>query len=163
MSFLDPKDVCECVSVEDDSAFRAFQAGSPSGLKMIADEHGETKELVLSGDAGDFTKWLKVGAPTIRVEMQEPTKRRVLRSGEYFLPLVFLANDVALPVYLNLVACYLYEKMKGALKGDTNRVHLSAVFEDRTAGVTKRFDFEGDGVALQNTIKKFDLNEFLND
>ncbi len=80
--------------------------------------------------------------PNINIEVQKADKRLLLRSGDYWLPIVFLARDITLPLYLNIVANYLYEKMKGALKGEKARVHLSAIYEDSSKDLTKKFDFE---------------------
>lgn len=163
MPVLEPKQVCEIVTVEDDTDFITYKKSNPTGLVMLPEQYGESKQLVLKSDAGDFAKWLKTNASTIKVKVGKADQRLVLRSGDYWLPLVFLASDVALPIYLNLVANYLYEKMKGALKGETACVHLSAVYEDKTTGVVKRFNFEGDAEALQKAIKRFDLNQFLDE
>src|SRR4029450_9456954 len=110
------------------------------------------------GSAPLFATGSSRNAPSLPVEVPPSEHRLVLRSGDYWLPLAFLASDVALPVYLNLVASYIYEKMKGVLKGDRARVRFSAVYEDR--GVLKRFDFDGDQDALKTAIKKLDPNEF---
>lgn len=74
-----------------------------------------------------------------------------------------LSSDVSVQFYLNLVANYVYDKLKGALKGEKIRVRFSAVYEEPKTGVIKRFDFEGDEQALAKTIKRFDLNRFLDD
>lgn len=158
-----PKEICEVVIVEDDSDFRAYQKGNPSGFVMVPEPYGEVKGLVLKSDGGDFAKWLKRHDPSIKMEVRQAEQRLILRSGDYWLPLAFLASDVALPIYLNMVASYLYEKMKGALRGEKARVHLSAMYEDKSAGIVKRFNFEGDQEALQKVIKRFDLNKFLDE
>lgn len=161
MSVLEPKDIAEVVDVADEAAYRQF-AASNTGLALIPEEYGEKKEVLLQSDGGDFTKWLRAAHPHVSVVVQGQAPKLALRSGDYWLPLVFLASDIALPVYLNIVASYLYEKMKGALKGDSTRVHLSVVYEDKESGKVKRFNFEGDTEALQKAVKKLDLNKFLN-
>lgn len=163
MSVLEPKEICEFVAVPDAHEFRAYRASKPRGILVVPELQTEAGGRVLKSDGGDFRKWIKRNAPTVTVEMQSRKPLLVLRSADYWLPLVFLATDVALPIYLNLVASYLYDKMKGALKGEKPRVHLSAVYEETPSGVVKRFNFEGDVNALQKVIKKFDLNEFLDD
>lgn len=159
---LAPKDICEVIVVEDDADFRFFQKNNPSGLAMIPEKYGELDQPVLSADAGDFAKWLKEHAPKMTVQTRK-ADRLTLRSNDYWLPLVFLAKDIALPAYLNLVSNYIYDKMKGALRGESARVHLSAVYEDKTAGVTRRFNFEGDAETLQKVIEKGDFKQFFNE
>jgi len=163
LSLFEPKDVCDLITVEADATFRAFAANNSSGLEMRAEEYGEPKQFVLKSAAGDFAKWLRAHDPAIKVVMDAKAPKLVLRSGDVLLPLAFLASDIALPIYLNLVASYLYEKMKGALKGETTRVHLCAEYEDKVHGKIKRFSFEGDAEALQKAIKRFDLNEFFDE
>jgi transcriptional regulator with XRE-family HTH domain len=162
-SVLEPRDVAEIGSVADEAEFRAFQKANQRGLAMIPEIYGDSRKPALRSAGGDFAKWLKINEPTIPVEVRKSDQRLVLRSGDYWLPLVFLAGDVALPVYVNLVANYIYEKMKGALKGDKARVRFSAMYEDASTGVVKRFDFDGDEEALQQAINKFDPNKFFSD
>ena len=70
---------------------------------------------------------------------------------------------MTLPLYLNLVANYIYEKMKGALKGDKARMRFSAMYEDTATGIIKRFDFAGDEEALKNAITELHSNDFFRD
>ena len=153
-------DVATSVTVHDDSEFRAFQTATQRGLAMIPERYGNLPTPALRSSGGDFAKWLRRNVPSIPVQVRPSEQRLVLRSGDYWLPLVFLASDVALPMYLNLVASYIFEKMKGALKGDRARVRFSAMYEDPDTGVVKRFDFDGDEDALGRSIKRFDPNEF---
>ena len=118
--------------------------------------------MAVRDSAGDFAKWVKANAPTVPVELRQPADRLMLRSADYWLPLVFLSSDVSVQFYLNLVANYVYDKLKGALKGDDSGC-VSAVYEEPQNGVIKRFDFEGDEQALAKAIKRFDLNRFLDD
>lgn len=163
MTIHAPKDACDLTTVENNAAFRAFLAKNPSGLELVAERYGEGNQVAMKSGAGDFAKWLKAYDPQVSVTLEPNVPKLVLRSGDVWLPLTFLASDIALPVYLNLVASYLYEKMKGTLKSESTRVHLCAEFEDKANGKIKRFAFDGDAEALQKAIKRFDLNEFLNE
>jgi transcriptional regulator with XRE-family HTH domain len=147
-------------TVDLESEFRAFQRSRRSGLALVPERYGEAGTPALKAGGGDFAKWVRRHAPTIPVEVMPSERRLVLRSGDHWLPLAFLVGDVALPVYLTLVANYISEKMKGALRGDRARVRLSAMYEDPRTGAVKRFDFDGDQDALSTAIKRFDSNEF---
>ncbi len=136
---------------------------NPSGLEMVAEQYGEGPQVAVKSDAGSFAKWLRVNSPELNVVLEPKTPKLVLRSGDIWLPLTFLASDIALPVYLNLVASYLYERMKGELKGESTRVHFCAEFEDKHNGKIKRFTFDGDADALQKAIKRFNVNDFLDE
>lgn len=163
MSAIEPKEICEITSVDEHSDFKNYLGSSPLGFKIIPMEYFNCDGRVLCSETGDFAKWVRKNNPAINVEIETPDKKLILRSGDYWLPLVFLANDVTLPIYLNIVASYLYEKMKGALKGEKARVHLSAIYENKSEGIAKKFDFEGDIDSLQKVITKFNLNKFLDE
>ena len=163
MTSLEPKDTCELRNVEDATAFRAFSAKHPSGLEMVAEQYGKDEQVAVKSDAGHFAKWLRANNPALNVVLESKAPKLVLRSGDIWLPLAFLASDIALPIYLNLVASYLYDRMKGALKGESTRVHFCAEFEDKSSGRIKRFTFDGDADALKNAIKRFDVNDFLDE
>ena len=160
-AMFESKEICELVSIENDQDFNDFIKTNPKGLAMLPEKLPYSDKLAMKSDAGDFAKWLQTNSSALNVAIKPADQRFVLRSGDYWLPLVFLANDISLPIYLNLVSSYIYEKMKGSLKGEKLRVHLSAEYQDQQNGIVKRFNFEGDVDTLQKTIKKFDLNKFL--
>lgn len=159
MDALKPKDVCELVEADDAEKFRKIVDDTVSGITLIPDDHQNTKRI--SSDAGDFAKWVRERYDTL-VCVQAAERKMLLRSGDVFLPLAFLATDISLPIYLNMVSSYLYDLAKGALKGDKQRVRLSVEFEDKNAGIVKRFNFEGDAEDLRKVAKRIDVNELMN-
>ena len=161
MDIFDDKESYEVVIIGNDKEFRDFLKSTPSGLLFVSEEYSECEGLVMKEDAGDFAKWLRQKQPELHVEVHKANKQLVLRSSDIWLPLVFLASDVALPVYLNLVANYIYDRIRGALRGGKPRVHLEAMYEDKHKGVVKEFHFEGDSDGFQQVIKQFDLNKFI--
>jgi hypothetical protein len=163
MSIAEPTDVCEIVDVQDDISFKAFCNTFGTGLAIVPEPFGDENEPTLSSDSGDFEKWIKRSNFELPVHNEGAGHLRVLRSGEYWLPLVFLASNVALPIYLGLVQDYIKDKIRGTLSGDKTRVRLSAVFKDENQGLVKMFKYEGDSKTLHSQLKKFDLNKFLDD
>lgn len=162
MSIVEPKEICELQEIEELPIEKSV-ASKKNGIVFVPALYGQLDQPVIMADTGDFIKWLKSESPNIEVDTNTTSPKLVLRSGDYWLPLAYLASDVTLPVYLNLVSSYLYEKARGALKGDSTRVHLSAVYEDIETGKIKRFRFEGDTESLKSAIKRFDLNKFLDE
>lgn len=159
MDELAPKDISEISDVSDVTDFDEFLASQSSGLRMVSEPYGPDGERVIKPDAGDFLKWLRAAQPDVHVEVL-PGRKLVLHSGDVWIPLVFLAKDIGLPVYLNLVSSYLYDRFKAALRGDKPRVHLSAEYVDGVSGSIKKFTFEGDHEALRSAITKFDAKGF---
>ncbi|TDX29368.1 hypothetical protein DFO67_10744 [Modicisalibacter xianhensis] len=159
---LEPENKYSLLELEDSEILNEIPIAS-EGITVLPESYREVDGLIVKADAGDFTKWIKLNAPEVEIMASEGHSKLALRSGDYWLPLVFLASDVSLPLYLNIVSNYLYEKMRGALRGDKARVHLSAVYEDKKEGKFKRFDFDGDAELLKSAIKKFDLNAFMDE
>jgi hypothetical protein len=161
MNFLDDKETCEILIIDDDHDYRAFAKSSSSDIAFVPEQYQEGKGLVMKPDAGDFAKWLRQTKPELNVELRKADGTLVLRSSDFWLPLAFLASDVALQIYISLVANYIYDRMKGALRGEKPRVHMEAVYEDKQDGVVKKFRFEGDADGLKKAIKRFNLNKFM--
>lgn len=162
LSMYEPRDICEVVTIVDEAAFRSFLENRPDGVLMVPEEYGEIDHPVLKPDAGDFAKWLRVSHPEIQVGILE-ADHLILRSSDFWFPLVFLASNVGLPLYVNLVSNYLYDKLKGALRNDKPRIHLSAEYEEPESGLVKRFNFEGDIDSFRKIVQKIDLNQFFHD
>ncbi|MCE7868592.1 MAG: hypothetical protein DYG83_17620, partial [Candidatus Brocadia sp. AMX2] len=118
MDIFDDKESCEIVIIDGDKEFRDFLNSSLSGIMIVPEKYQGCEGLVLKPDAGDFSKWLRKNKPELNVEVRKADKRLVLKSNDFWLPFVFLAQDVALPFYLNLVTNYVYDRMKGALRGE---------------------------------------------
>lgn len=161
MSILEEKETCETIAVKDDSEYRAFITASSAQIEFVPEQYQDCKGLVTKADGGSFAKWLHSAKPELKIKLRKSDGKLVLHSDDLWLPLAFLATDVALPVYLNFVASYLYDRARGALRGAKPRVHLQAVYEDRQDGIVKSFQFEGDVNALEKVVKRFDLNRFL--
>lgn len=152
-----PKESCAVASV-DDPDLEAYLQSGPAGINIVPETYGQLEGKVLKQDTGDFVKWLRVNQPALNVAMPQ-ANRLVLRSGDIWLPLVYLASDVTVPVYLNLVSSYLYDRLKGMLRSDKPVVHLRIRY--RNGAESKEFHFVGDPETLRATIKKFDVNRYL--
>lgn len=160
MTLHDQKDRAEVLSVDDRSAFDAFLATVGKGIRLVPQPTDEDGTLALQPNGVDFAKWLRETHTSVAVGVP-PVPRRILHSHDIWIPLVFLANDIGLPIYLSLVSSYVYDKLTGALKGSSPRVHFSAEYLDGS-GAVKRFVFEGPPEALKDAVEKFDTNKFVN-
>ncbi len=117
----------------------------------------------MEADVSDFVKWLRKDHPDLSVIYPERTTKLVLHGADVWLPLVFVAGDTAVQVFLNMLASYLYDKAKGALRNDNPKVHVSVMYQNKREGITKKFDFTGDAEALGKAVKRFDLNNFFDE
>lgn len=151
----------DVTKIEDIAHADVYKIEADFDVAIIPQDYPDSETPVLMPDAGDFAKWLKRAHPKINLYYDTPRTRIVLRAADYWLPLVVLANDVTLPIYLNLVSSYIYEKMKGTLRADTSKVHIEAVFADTNSGVYKRFKYDGDVTGLEKVMKKVDVNKIM--
>ena len=160
VEFFDEKESCNIETVDNDGEFSEFLRSNSCSLLLLPEKYRDCDEPVMKDDAGDFSKWLIQNKPELNVEVRKADKRLVLHSNDYWLPLVFLASDVTLPFYLNLVASYVFDRMRGALRGEHARVHFEALYEDKKKGKMKKFSFHGDMDKLQKIIDRFDVGNF---
>jgi hypothetical protein len=163
MSLLSSPCTIAVADVTDDAAYREFVGSIATGLAFVPECIAQEGTLGLKPESGDFLKWLATNQPHISVAVPPTSPKVVLRSADIWLPLIYLAGDTSAQVFLNMVASYLYERSKGLLKGETPKVHVSIVYEDRQAHKTKRLDFTGNADDLKKVIKKFDANNFFRD
>ena len=103
------KEICELSVVKSEHRFREFIQTNPAGIAMLPIEDIDSKKLQMHPHAWDFAKWLKAHAPEIVIHVMPADEHLVLHSADIWLPLIYLANNVALPIHLNLVASYLYD------------------------------------------------------
>lgn len=149
-------------SLEDDAEYKTFLLDG-QGLRFVPEPYRPDTPPSLASDFGDFAKWIRQHNPALPISIPSATPKVILRSADVWLPLVYLAGDTSVQIFLNMAASYLYEKAKGSLKSEQPRVHMSAVYQDRQSGKTKKFEFSGDADALAKAIKKFDLNNFFDE
>lgn len=146
----------------EDEAFRKYFESTKNGVCFVPESYGDAATS-LKADSGDFAKWLRSQRPELHIVVPESVPKIVLHGADVWLPLVYLAGDTSMQVFLNMAASYLYDKAKGALKTDQPRVHMAVVYQDKKQGKTKKFEFSGDQESLARAIKRFDLDNFFND
>jgi hypothetical protein len=160
---FDSKDICEVSDYAGADEFNKFLEETGTGLQLTPERYGHLGQLSIKAEAGRFAKWIAANSADVKVTIKDADQKIALHSNEIWLPLAFLASDTSLSIYLNIVSSYLYDKMKGALKGDSIRVNLRAVYKDEKTEKVKEFTYDGDDKTLQKIIKRIDLNDFLDE
>lgn len=117
----------------------------------------------IAHQAGDFKKWMGKHHPTVEVTMPSNKPKFDLHDYSLIMPFVSLAADMSLINYLSLVVEYANYCLRGNLYGESNEVTLSVLYEDSKRGKKKSFNFKGPVEALEKSIKKFDINDFMDD
>lgn len=149
-------------TVRDDAAYLEYFGSAQEGIGLVPEPYGDIS-LGLKADGADFAKWIKQRHPEFPIALPPSSPKISLHGADVWLPLIYLASDTSMQVFLNLVASYLYDKLKGNLPSDQSKVHMSVMYHNKRDGITKKFDFSGDGDVLNKTIKRFDLDNFFNE
>jgi len=142
--------------IQDTSAFNTFIENHPTGIALIPEPYGKTTQCAFHQDAGDFAKWLRTNEPSITLEIKSAEHRIVLRSHDIWLPLIYIAENITLPIILGLVSSYVYDRCKGALKGDKCDVHLKIAYKDKKTKSVKILRYNGNVDGLQKVVKQID-------
>ena len=84
-----------------------------------------------------------------------------MHDNDFWMPIVILASDISVRVFLGLVSSYIYDSIKGALKHDKADVHVQAYYKETPDGITKKFSYNGSVKGFDKVAEKFKLNKFL--
>ena len=117
----------------------------------------------IAQETGNFKKWMKLNHPDVEVIVPNNKPKFDLHDYSLVMPLVNLATNMSLVNYLGLVVAYADYCFRGKLNGEHNEVQINVFFEDTKLGKKKNFNFIGSKEALESSIKKFNLNEFMDD
>lgn len=150
-------------AVEDDADYREFADATRVGIRFISEAQYGGSPSSLKADFGDFAKWIRCMESDLPLEIPVGVPKISLHGADVWLPLVQLAADTSMQVFLNMAASYLYDKAKGVLKNEVPRVHMSVVYQDKKQGKLKKFEFSGDHEALTKAIRRFDLDNFFHE
>jgi hypothetical protein len=144
--------------IEPSKEFEEFYLVS-NGIKIVPEFYNGTQEKILQRDSGTFAKWIHKNHTEINIDYDPNVKKISLHNNEYWLPLVYLASDISVQIYLGLVINFLYDKLKGSLKGEKSKVNFS--FEFKEGESYKKFNYSGDVEGLEK-FTKINLNKLLN-
>ena len=151
-NILEPKDTHSFVEIENND-FELFIQINPKGIMCIPRNIGtDSPQSLLEPDTFRFAKWLKLKNEDVNIAIGKADGIKSLHSHDFWMPIVFLSNDVTFQVFLGLVSNYIYDCLKGALKHDKSNVHLEVYYKD--SNNTKKFTYSGSIEGLNIIIKK---------
>ena len=130
------------------------------GILVLPTEHWRQSSVnVFMPETFDFVKWMRQNSTidvSINIATVEDIQVAEMRSDNFWFPLAYLFNDISVQIYLNIVASYLYDRIKGALRADQTTVDLELLTEDKKKGRVKRFSYHGSYEGLKEIIEKMD-------
>jgi hypothetical protein len=128
------------------------------------DKWGSFSSTTFIPETFNFVKWIKQKERIEKnISILDVKEKNIadLRSAIIWLPLVYLFSDISLPIYLNFIANYLYDKWKGALRSDRCEVKFEVLIENKSDKKTKKFSYEGSHQGLKEIVKRVDFDKML--
>jgi hypothetical protein len=161
-SIFEPKDTHKFEVILDNQDFVSFMASNLKGILCVPENVTEqTPHSLVMPETYRFAKWMKKNS-NIVVEVAKADGVKSLHSFDFWMPIVFLASDVTLPIYLGVVSNYIYDCLRGALKHDRADVHIEAYYKDSHEEHIRKFSYSGSIEGLKKITKSIDLNKFVN-
>ena len=79
-----------------------------------------------------------------------------LHSFDIWMPVLFVASNVLLPIAINMVSNYIWEKRKGREKEETE---VDVTFLVDNKGTKKSIHYKGDAKTFKETFDKIDISK----
>ena len=109
-------------------------------------------------EAIEFVKYCHEKNPCIDVDLLDDgeVRTRVLNSADIWMPIIWIAKEVLLPIAVSLVASFIFERFKTQRDEEAN-LHVDFVVEKD--GDKKRLSYSGPAREFQECFENVDLNE----
>ncbi len=116
------------------------------------------QECYYAQETIDFIKYCRESDDVFSIDTlaSGDFKSRSLHSFDIFMPILWIASEVLLPIAINLVSDYIHDKMKGREHEEAN-VELSFIVE--RSNERKMLHYKGPANAFREEFEKVDLNE----
>ncbi len=83
-------------------------------------------------------------------------KVRSLHSFDIWMPLIFIAKDILLPIIINVVSDYINEKRKGR---EDEPCDVDITFKVKHGNDVKELHYKGSAEAFKDNFEKIDINK----
>ena len=161
-NILEPKDTYKIEAINDNPELISLMQKNPKGILCVPENViKQSPYNVVMPQTYDFAKWIRKNRKDITINVAQSEGVKSLHSNDFWMPIVILASDMSVQVFLGLVSSYIYDRIKGALKHDKANVHVQAYFKETAEGVTKKFSYEGSIEGFEKVAKNFNVNKFL--
>ncbi|MEA5097740.1 MAG: hypothetical protein VB032_04310 [Burkholderiaceae bacterium] len=114
-------------------------------------------EYYFAQDTIDFLKYCNSVDPTYFFDLLADNDIKVLtlHSFDIFLPVIWIASSILLPLMVNLASSYIWEKLKGREHEDAQVEFTLIIIDDDKK---KRLYYNGDAKTFKDTFEKIDIS-----
>ena len=115
-------------------------------------------EYYFAQETINFLKFCRQNVPEYSFDVLSDgdIETRSLHSFDIWMPVIFVAQSILLPIAVNVISNYIYDKMKGREKEEA-KVDLTLIV--REGKKEKSIHYNGDASTFKETFEKIDLNE----
>lgn len=143
--------VANCISQEVQNKL------STTDFLIVPSEYKEN-EYYFAQESIEFVKFCRqknIGN-SIDLLADSDIRIRSLHSFDIWMPIIWVAEFILLPIAINLVSDYIVDKIKGREKEDT-KVDVSFIV--KRDGEEKTIHYSGDAKTFKESFEKIDLNK----
>lgn len=115
-------------------------------------------EYYYSQEAIDFIKFCRQENSNCKCDIlsEGDIKVRSLHSFDIWMPVIWIARKIILPMVISILANFIYDKMKGREKENVN-VDLTIIVNNGKK--TKSLHYKGDAKAFKESFEKIDITK----
>ncbi|WP_419041768.1 hypothetical protein [Holdemanella porci] len=115
-------------------------------------------DFYFADEAVSFYKYCKSMnlEQNIEILAEDNIKVRSLHSFDIWMPLIFIATDILLPIAINVVSDYINQKRKGR---EEEPCDVDITFKIKTGDDFKELHYRGSAEAFKENFEKIDINK----
>ncbi|MBQ5995539.1 MAG: hypothetical protein IJL63_06765 [Clostridia bacterium] len=119
----------------------------------------ENDEYYFAQESIDFIKFCRQynDSNSIDILSDNDIKMRSLHSFDLWMPVIWVASNVVLPIVVGLVTNYIYDKLKGRENEDA-QIDITFMV-NRDGEEDKIIHYKGDAKTFEKTFNKIDINK----
>lgn len=124
---------------------------------LIMPELQDDNSSVFAQEAIPFYKFTKEKNPNTKIDFcadEGSIQERALHSFDIYMPIIFIAANVILPLVVGLVTNYVYDKMKGREHEDCT---VKVKFVVKNGQTTKELSYDGSAKDFAKAFEKIDV------
>jgi hypothetical protein len=129
-----------------------------AGIVVMPYKHGDG-EYYFAQETVNFIKFTNQQSNEVDLEiLSDPNdiKVRALHSFDIWMPIIYIASSILLPVAINVVSDYISDLIRGR-ETDENRVKMTLIVKD--GDKTKELNYDGDIRTFKEAFEKIDITK----
>lgn len=118
----------------------------------------KNKEYYFAQETIDFIKYCRENTQEYSFDIlsDDDIQVRSLHSFDIWMPIIWVASNVILPIAINMVSSYINEKLKGR---ETEGAKVDVTFLVKSSTEEKSIHYSGDAKTFKKSFEKIDLNK----